>query len=375
MNARKRSYYIFWAILALGCLIGCPGDDAPPEIDLGLISISHPDLSGKVTVTGLPDAVKDETPPINYTVTNIDSSDHVSGVINPDGSFVAILPGSVGDSMFLYAIDGLGYWVEVGIGTVPPIADTTPPIIEIESPKEGQVFSWTQEVPFIYSITDPESGVAHSAAHADSRATTTGQIVPARDLKFGNHIFAVRAVNEAGLRAFVYVTFSVEANEEDFTGELDRFVDAELISPAGFAQSLKAKAHAAAKARNRGDLDRVLHILAAMQKQNEAQFNKHISSGECPCPEEYQIHPGAFIYDWLMYRMSVTRIELGIAPEYPKPLPFLISIGSIEGWVPELGQTVSFKQTVGKYSLLFERDVDPDVLSFQIVDSEYPRAL
>jgi len=128
MTSRRNHYLVVGALLTLGIIVGCPGDIDAPIIDPTLITISPPDGGGIVTVTGQPGAISDESHPITYTLTNLATVGSFTGTVNLDGSFTAALPGTVGDPLFVAAVDGLGNEAEVGIGSVPPESGPTPSV-------------------------------------------------------------------------------------------------------------------------------------------------------------------------------------------------------------------------------------------------------
>ena len=123
-KTRTSLFVVLSAVLFFGLVLfsaerAFPQDLEPPEVNLDLISILPPDPSGMVTVVGQPGAIFDETLPIQFVVTNMNTGNSMGGIVEPDGGFVAILPGSVGDLISLFGFDAAGNEIETNIGEIP----------------------------------------------------------------------------------------------------------------------------------------------------------------------------------------------------------------------------------------------------------------
>jgi|GEM_PF-3556461 len=366
MKSKKRSSFLVATLVVLGILVGCPAGE--PEIDVSLISISSPDPTGVVTVTGEAGAVTKGTPPIEFTITNLNTGAFIIGEVAEDGGFFGDLSGSVGDALRIMVEDAAGLCAWADLGEVPGPEDITPPIIKILSPYDCGRFSWDDTIQVEYEVTDPESMIDHVFSSIDSTThVESGDSLPAKSTNYGNHIISVTAVNSAGLMATAYHSFKVELLGDEVGHIIDEFLADGKIDNHGIAASLKSKITNEHRMEVEKDYYGALGVLNAMQNFIAAQVrqfgtgetdgikvNKHIS---------YDAY--VFLYLWGMYRESEISTQLEVHMiEYPETIQFSTKYGKIRIILPPWSGGGVFETNLGKgdFNILFEETPDPRII-------------
>jgi hypothetical protein len=164
--------------------------------------------------------------------------------------------------------------------------DTTPPQLTCPSPPFALTYDTASTITLSFSVSDgPGSGVAQSSSTVDgvgsqtgTSPTTSGTTLDLFLFYPGTRHVSVSSADNLGNAITDACTFELHATVESLGANLARAFAAGLITNQGVFNSLTQKMDAALSARNRGQTNAELNILAAFVNELQAQRGNKVAA-------------------------------------------------------------------------------------------------